>query len=75
MGAALLLASEVALSEAITGTNGADILHGSPERDTIAGGNGDDQLYGHKEKETVSTETPAPTGWTAATATTSYLVV
>jgi Ca2+-binding RTX toxin-like protein len=51
MGAALLLASRIALSEALTGTNGDDILHGSRERDTIADGNGDDELYGHKEKD------------------------
>jgi Ca2+-binding RTX toxin-like protein len=59
MGAALLLASRIALSEALTGTNGDDILHGSRERDTIADGNGNDKLFGGLG-ERVNPETPSP---------------
>ncbi|MEZ5076367.1 MAG: calcium-binding protein [Solirubrobacterales bacterium] len=30
----------------IVGTDGDDVLHGTPERDVIAGGAGDDEIYG-----------------------------
>ena len=67
------------IGDHVTGSDGDDVIHGTPGDDHIAGGDGDDVINGHEGDDTLLGEDGddqligdlATTCWTAAPATTS----